>query len=284
VNQTIPLPPREYALRVGCVDSDDAMEIFVRLGLDIRNQILETVPAGWSWEGKRVLDFGCGCGRLLRHFAANEATVAEIHGVDIDGEAVDWVRQYLCPPIASASQTGHEPPLPFPDSHFDLVLATSVFTHITDQWSAWLLEMQRILKPDGLLISTFLGPGTSEQVFGEKWDDDSIGMNPLGFWGEPFVFHSEWWLRAHWGRLFEILELHQSGFGAPSNRDIGHGYMLLRPRDVSLTIDDLERDEPDEPRYITSRRHHWRQLATDGVKVASLLGQQPTPYTSPYVT
>ena len=27
--------------------------------------------------------------------------------------------------------------------------------------------------------------------------------NPLDS-GGPFVFHSEWWLREHWGRAFEI--------------------------------------------------------------------------------
>ena len=89
-------------------------------------------------------------------------------------------------------------------------------------------------------------------------------------------------LRTHWGRLFEILELHQSGFGSPANRAIGHGWMLLRPRQISLTRDDLERDEPGEDRYVTARRHHMRQLAKDGLRVAGLLGQQPTPYTSPY--
>jgi hypothetical protein len=31
-----------------------------------------------------------------------------------------------------------------------------VFTHITEHWSAWLLELRRVLKPDGLLLASFL--------------------------------------------------------------------------------------------------------------------------------
>jgi cyclopropane fatty-acyl-phospholipid synthase-like methyltransferase len=45
-----------------------------------------------------------------------------------------------------------------PDGYFDLVYAISVFTHITHEWSAWLLELHRILKPEGLLLATFCGP------------------------------------------------------------------------------------------------------------------------------
>src|SRR4051812_18834145 len=102
MEQTIPLPPREYALRVGCVDSDDAMEIFVRLGLDIRHQILETVPEAGSGGGRRFRDFGRGGGRPPPLFVQNEPRLAETHGADIDSKAVGWVRKTLCPPIASA--------------------------------------------------------------------------------------------------------------------------------------------------------------------------------------
>jgi SAM-dependent methyltransferase len=268
----IPLPPRDYALRVGVPDTDDAMEQFIEVGRRMREEVLSLLPDGWSVEGRRILDFGCGSGRLLRHLAQFEAESAEIHGSDVDAELVDWVQGNLCPPIASAQANGYAPPLQFPDSYLDLVVATSVFTHITDQWSAWLLEMQRVLKPNGLLIATFLGSGMSEPLIHEAWEGDRIGMNCLGFARRtPFVLHSEWWLRAHWGRLFEILTLEPSGFVSPDDRELGHGVMLLRPRDVDLGIDDLERDEPGEDRYLAARRHHLRQLAQEGERLVAEL-------------
>ncbi|MCA1697943.1 MAG: class I SAM-dependent methyltransferase [Actinobacteria bacterium] len=65
-------------------------------------------------------------------------------------------------------QTGEIPPLPQPDAYFDLVWATSVFTHISDHWSAWLLELHRLLKDGGLLIATFLGRGVLEWAIGSR--------------------------------------------------------------------------------------------------------------------
>ena len=46
---------------------------------------------------------------------------------------------------------------------------------------------------------------------------------------------SDWWVRAHWGRAFEIVEV------AP--RVHNQSWALLRRRDVELTIADLERPE-----------------------------------------
>ena len=37
-----------------------------------------------------------------------------------------------------------------PDGAYDLVLAVSVFTHLTASWSAWLVELHRVLADGGL--------------------------------------------------------------------------------------------------------------------------------------
>ena len=87
-------------------------------------------------------------------------------------------------------------------------------------------------------------------------------MNALRHWaswedGGPMVLHSTWWLRAHWGRAFEILEIDESPVGmALSN----HRWLAMRKRDVTLTVEDLERPEPGEPRELTAVRHNVRQL------------------------
>jgi SAM-dependent methyltransferase len=267
----VPLPPVEFAHRVGCPPGDDSMEKYVAIGQRMRPEILRLLPEGWVFDGRRVLDFGCGAGRLLRHFL-REAEIAEFYGTDTDREMIGWLRANLCPPLAGAEVNGYAPPLRYPNAHFDLVLAISVFTHITDEWSAWLLEMHRILKPDGLMIGTFLGRGAGPRLVNEPWDEGRIGMNALGFAREaPFVLHSEWWLRAHWGRAFELLRFLPDGFTTQGRPNVGQGYVVLRPRSVeSLTIEDLERDEPGEERYLEARRHHLRQLRADGEQVRAV--------------
>ena len=228
------------------------------------------LPAGYELEGRRLLDFGCGAGRTLSHFL-DEADSAEIWGCDIDAESIDWLQRNLCPPL-HALRNEAEPGLPFEDGHFDVVWALSVFTHLVDTWAAWMLELHRVLADDGILIATTIGPRHSEQIANEGWDEDRIGMNALRHWasweaGGPVVLHSTWWLRAHWGRAFEILEIDESPVGvAPTNAACtwsgftNHRWLAMRKRDVTLTVADLERPEPGEPRELTAARHNVRQL------------------------
>jgi SAM-dependent MidA family methyltransferase len=50
-----------------------------RLAPTLAQQILRMLPAGYEFERRRLLDFGCGAGRTLRHFL-DEADSAEIWG------------------------------------------------------------------------------------------------------------------------------------------------------------------------------------------------------------
>lgn len=265
------MPPLSLASRVGSLaDAEDPDAFYEQVGGETREQILRMLPAGYELEGRRLLDFGCGAGRTLRHFL-DEADSAEIWGCDIDDESIDWLKRNLCPPL-QALRNEAAPGLPFEDGHLDLVWALSVFTHLADSWAAWMLELHRVLADDGILIATSIGPHHSEPIAKERWEEDRIGMNALRHWasweaGGPMVLHSTWWLRAHWSRAFEILEIDESPVGVtPSNAACrwsgftNHRWLAMRKRDVTLTVADLERPEPGEPREFTAVRHHVRQL------------------------
>ena len=100
---------------------------------------------------RRVLDFGCGCGRLARHLPKH--TSAEIYGVDYNGNLVGWCEKNL---TGHYSQNGLHPPLDFEANFFDAIYLYSVFTHLREQTQrAWLIELKRILAPDGFCIITF---------------------------------------------------------------------------------------------------------------------------------
>jgi SAM-dependent methyltransferase len=218
-----------------------------------------------------MLDFGCGSGRVLRQFL-DEARVAEFHGSDISAEMVTWVRNHLCPPIAGAEVNGEKPPLDYVDDHFDVVMAFSVFTHIADGWSDWLLEIRRVLKPDGLLIASFLDSSVARTLTSLPWDEDRVGMSALGFANLepslPNVLHSHWWLREHWGRAFEIVELRPGREDYPT-----HGLVVLRPREGELTSEQLENENPGDRRYHEARRYQYELLRADGEEVRRHLGQ-----------
>ena len=257
-NLTPPPPPPHLAEYVGDRNRPDPVGSYLGAGRAMREEILLTLPDDWSWQDRRVLDFGCGSGRVLRHFL-DEARSGEFYGCDIHAESIAWAKQHLSPPVRIFG-SDERPPVSIRDGYLDLVWAMSVFTHLTDSWSAWLLEIHRILKPDGLFITTFMGEGMSEILADEPWDDTRIGMNVLGYgqgWdaGGPMVLHSPWWIEAHWGRAFEILQLRPTGFIGT-----GQGLVFMRKRDISLRADDLEELEPNEPREISALRHSVRQL------------------------
>jgi SAM-dependent methyltransferase len=259
---TVPYPPIELASRVGSLaEQADPYSFYDLVGRECRNSVVSLLPDDWSWEGIHVLDFGAGAGRTLRHFL-NEAERATFWACDIDRESVEWLQENLSPPIR-AFVSEEEPPLPLEAGSLDLIYAVSVFTHLADTWSAWLLELHRLLKKSGLLVTTFIGPGAAHYVTHEPWDPDRIGMTvlkPGQSWalGGPMVLHSPWWIEAHWGRVFDILELRLDGFGLPSPE--GQGAVLMRRRPVGLEPAELERPEPNEPREAIAALENVRLL------------------------
>jgi SAM-dependent methyltransferase len=258
----LPIPPPNLLHRIGPMGEKDAVGTYENSG-HLHRRLLENVlPADWEWDGKRVLDFGCGSGRVLRQFAP-ESERAEFWGCDLDRPSLDWLEAHFSPSF-HIFESAEEPGLPQADGYFDLIYAFSVYTHFTDNWAGWLLEHHRVLADGGLLFATFLGRGMLKPLTGEEWDEDKIGMNPLMYgypWdkGGPIAINSPWWIRAHWGRAFEIVELKPVvEEGVPS-----HGVVLARKKPVSIDRDELTRLEPDEPREIESLRHHVEQLADE---------------------
>ena len=98
-----------------------------------------------------ILDFGCGCGRVARHWAKLDGP--DIHGADISRPSVRWCRRHLR--FMHAYRCGLEPPLRFASGTFDFIYALSVLTHLPEHTGRrWLAELVRILKPGGVLLFT----------------------------------------------------------------------------------------------------------------------------------
>jgi SAM-dependent methyltransferase len=263
----LPTPPLHLLQRTGFLGDEATATSYHEVGASGRAFIEELLPDDWSWDGKRVLDFGCGAGKVLRHFAP-EATIAEFTGCDIHAPSIDWLQRNLSPPF-NFFHCSEEPKLPQPDGYFDLIYAISVYTHLTDRWAEWLLEHHRVLAPNGLLMASFLGEGMIELLIGERWDENKIGMNTLWAgkpWddGGPITLHSPWWLRAHWGRAFEVVRIvPHAGNEIPE----GHGLILLRRKPVQLSPEELRRLEPGEEREIEALEHQAEQLRRETVEL-----------------
>jgi SAM-dependent methyltransferase len=101
-----------------------------------------------------ILDFGCGCGRTIRHFGALET--ARLFGTDYNPQLVEWCRNSF--PFAEFAVNRIKPPLAYADAKFDVIYALSVFTHLPRALQLpWLDELWRVLKPGGHLVMTTHG-------------------------------------------------------------------------------------------------------------------------------
>lgn len=105
--------------------------------------------------GMNVLDVGCGRGEILRHCAYLGANA---YGIDYAPVAVRMSQDVLDAldddvPGHGGVALGDAKKLPFPDASFDRVLMFDVVEHL-HPWELHMamLEVRRVLKPDGKLI------------------------------------------------------------------------------------------------------------------------------------
>lgn len=144
-----PLPPLSM---IYLVQGDHDVRSFIdggRRGYETVTETFEKTFINLD-HAPRVLDFGCGCGRVLRHWK-ERSDKHEIYGTDYNPDLVKWARRTV--PFAQIGTNELAPPTQYPDKFFDLIYAFSVFTHWTEELQfAWIEEFQRILKPGGLLL------------------------------------------------------------------------------------------------------------------------------------
>ena len=108
--------------------------------------------AGLSFgAASKILDLGCGCGRVVRHVRA--MTEAELVGMDYNARLIAWCHAYL---PGGFVRNGLQPPMPARDGEFDIVYLMSVFTHLgIKSQRAWLAELNRVTRPGGVVLLTF---------------------------------------------------------------------------------------------------------------------------------
>ena len=168
----------------------------------------------------RVLDFGCGWGRITR-LLARDVPPDRLYGCDPVASILDVCRQNRVPATLAQSEFLPER-LPF-DERCDLAYAFSVFTHLSERAQEHCLAaLHHGLTPGGILVATIRPPG---------YLDESPLMETVRHRaGEPYLFvphaadpsHPQYtgpemdygetvmslpYVRERWGRWFELLHV-----------------------------------------------------------------------------
>lgn len=197
---------------------------FIEVGAQVAHRLAEEIhamridlPAA-----SRILDFGCGCGRVLRHLQ-QQFTQYRFYGTDIDGEAILWCQTHLQVP-GEFVQNRHRPPAAFAENMFDIVYAVSVFTHLPeDRQLEWLQELWRVTRPGGFLLLTVRSPAHLEQI---PREEPKKQLRDYGFAyavmgtvaGLPNYYRTAWhsheYIERTWSRWFEICKIIPQGAAA----------------------------------------------------------------------
>jgi SAM-dependent methyltransferase len=147
-----PLPPLGLRQIVAAPEP----EIFLWTGFVDAFQMLELHYRHGGIKQPKILDFGCGCGRMTRFLPGSS-------GSEINPDHVQWCLQSL--PEVDTRQNQTLPPLPFADASFDLVYSLSILTHLPEHLAnCWLQDLHRVAKPNALVILTTHGITALETI------------------------------------------------------------------------------------------------------------------------
>lgn len=143
-----------------------------------------------------VLDIGSGCGRIAIPLTGVLGANGSYAGLELSAPLVQWCSTHITPRYPHFrfvhcdlqnplyNRGGHGDPLtysfPFDEGAFDLVVATSVFTHLLPEIAVhYLHECARVLVADGRLFATFYFIDASIQSvasslrFEHAWGDNA---------------------------------------------------------------------------------------------------------------
>jgi SAM-dependent methyltransferase len=218
-----PIPPAKLRFRVNAtMNTATHVEVGQNIAQDIKDLCNITGRDFYSFAD--ILDFGCGCGRVIQNFRDRPESCT-LHATDIDPELVNWCRSNLDGIDWNVNE--HRPPLPFQNDAFDLIYGISVFTHLDEDFQhAWLRDLQRVARPGATLILTVHGEDIIERL--GNWDRsyaDEAHERGLLFLSGPkgklkvdglpdfyqTAFHTREYIYREWSEYFDILNYVERG-------------------------------------------------------------------------
>lgn len=215
----VPVPPARLRVRVhGAAD----VESFYSIGRGVSDVLSSTLDTlGVNPEAPmQVLDFGCGCGRIAR-WLGPALVNSKLQGTDIDSETIAWCDQNIGE-LGTFTTNGYWPPLDVEDARFDIVYATSVFTHLPYEMQfAWLDELIRVTQPGGYLLLTVLGAEVFRFAFPSEHDQFLIDgfryIEGHGAEGLPdfyqTAYHTEQYIKDYWSKHLTVLQIAPRAIG-----------------------------------------------------------------------
>ncbi|MEX1019014.1 MAG: class I SAM-dependent methyltransferase [Litorilinea sp.] len=216
VNQEVPIPEPKRRKRVhGGTDENQ----FLTEGFTSYTKLQDVLQQFFSknfGDYNHILDWGCGCGRVMRYL--NGLTSTSVTGIDIDADNISWCQENLL--FGNFQSVPLSPPTALASEQFDLIFGISVFTHLTPQMEvAWLAELARIASPGATLLMSVHSeqaicriPHLTQPTY-DQWMSDGfmdIGVNTdlddvveAEYYRN--TYHTHEYINQLWTRWFDIV-------------------------------------------------------------------------------
>lgn len=151
-------------------------EKYYKGGKDTAKWVADYFKKHIELEEGKILDWGCGPGRVIRHLPSIIGDGCEFYGTDYNPKSIDWCSKNLSNIKFNCNSL--EASLPYPDNFFDAIYGISIFTHLSEQLHYdWYDELLRVLKPNGILFLTTQGNNFRIKLSGielQKYNRGSI--------------------------------------------------------------------------------------------------------------
>ncbi|MBK7338689.1 MAG: class I SAM-dependent methyltransferase [Saprospirales bacterium] len=132
-------------------------------GADTAKWLAGHVAKHTELKDKKILDWGCGPGRVIRHLPEVIGNGCSFYGTDYNERSIDWCSKNL--PGIHFHKNSLQAQLPYPDGFFDLIYGISIFTHLSEPLHHdWYAELHRILSPGGILFLTTQGDNFKDKL------------------------------------------------------------------------------------------------------------------------
>jgi len=107
-------------------------------------------------KNKKILDWGCGPSRIVRHFPKLIGNGCEYFGTDYNKKTIDWCKKNI--KGVAFNHNSLEAKLPYQDNYFEVIYGISIFTHLSEKLHYdWYNELYRVLSPNGIMVLTTQG-------------------------------------------------------------------------------------------------------------------------------
>lgn len=154
-------------------------EYYISSALKEANRLINELSLN---KNSRILDVGCGVGRLAIGISKKIPNISEYCGIDVSERAIDWCNKYIHGRFANfnfyrlnfknelynkfGKELNASFNLPFADKRFEIIYLYSVFSHMrSNDILVYLREFNRVIKDQGrIFLTAFIEDGVEDET------------------------------------------------------------------------------------------------------------------------